>query len=89
MTSALRNTLPGSQGGAELRGLAYDRCGPGSNPSVDAIKCAWVEFVFGSLLREVFSGYYSFSFFLFSKPPLTNSNSIWNTRTRLNDGLQV
>ena len=41
MTSALRNALPESLGGVELRALAYHRFGLGSNPSVDAIKCAW------------------------------------------------
>ena len=47
----------------------------------------WVEFVVGSLLREVFPGTLVFGPSP-QKPTLQNSNSIWNARTLLNEFLK-
>ena len=52
----------GEQGySAVVRELASYQCGPGSNPSVDAIMC--IEFVVGSLpsSKRFFSGHFRFS----------------------------
>ena len=55
---------------AVMRALASHQCGPGSNPSVDAIM--WVEFA----PRGFFSGYSAFP--LSSKTNISNSNSTRN-----------
>ena len=49
----------------------------------------WVEFVVGSLScsERFFSGYSGFP--SPQKPTLPNSNSIWNTRTRLNEFIRT
>ena len=47
----------------------------------------WVEFVVGSLLREVFTGTLVFGPSP-QKPTLPHSNSIWNARTRLDKFLK-
>ena len=60
--SAICLVSVGSKDGAVVRALAFHHCGPGSNPSVNAI-IMWVEFVVGSLVfsERFFSGYSCFS----------------------------
>ena len=72
------------KGGAVVRALAsLHRCGPGSNPGVDAI-CELSLLLVLSLAPRGFSP--GTPVFLSpQKPILSNSNSIWNARTRLNE----
>ena len=65
--------------------LASHQCGPGSNPSVDAICGLSLLLVFSLAPRGFSPG----TPFLPSplKPTLSNSNSIWNARTCFNEFL--
>ena len=72
-----------SKGGAVVRALASHQCGPGSNPGVDAI-CGLSLLLVLSLAPRGFSpGTPVFP--SPQKPTLSNSNSIWNAQTRLNE----
>ena len=73
----------GSNGGAVVRALAFHQCGPGSNPDVDAICGLSLLLVLSLALRGFSLG--TLVFPSPQKPTLPNSNSIWNTRTRLNE----
>ena len=68
------------KGGAVVRALASHRCGPGSNPGVDAI-CGLSLLLVLSLAPRGFCPVFPFP----QKPTLPNSNSIWKARTRLNE----
>ena len=73
----------GSKGGAVVRALASHQCGPGSNPGIDAI-CGLSLLLVLSLAPRGFSpGTLVFS--SPQKPTFSNSDSIWNARTHLND----
>ena len=66
-----------------VRALASHQCGPGSNPGIDAI-CGLSLLLVLSLAPRGFSpGTPVFS--SPQKPTFSNSNSIWNARTHLND----
>ena len=58
------NSSKGSmnKGGAVVRALTSHQCSPGSNPSINAICCMWVECVAGSLRcsKRFFSRYFGF-----------------------------
>ena len=73
----------GSKGGAVVRALASHQCGLGSNPDVDAI-CGLSLFLVLSLAPTGFS-LGTLVFPSPQKPTLSNSNLIWNARTRLNE----
>ena len=73
----------GSKGGAVVRALVSHHCGQGSNPGVEAISGSSLLLVL-SLAPRGFSPS-SLVFPSPQKPTLPNSNSIWNTRTRLNE----
>ena len=76
-----------SKGGAVVRELASHQCGPGSNPGVDAI-CGLSLLLVLSLSPRGFSpGTSVFPSPL--KPTFSNSNSIWNARTRFNEFLRT
>ena len=75
--------LLGGKGGAVVRALASHRCGPGSNPGVDAI-CGLSLLLVLSLAPRGFSPG-TLVFPSPQKPTLPNSNSIWSARTRLNE----
>ena len=66
-----------------MRALASHQCGPGSNPSVDAI-CGLSLLLVLSFAPRGFSPDTPV-FPSPQKPTLPNSNSIWNARTRLNE----
>ena len=70
----------GARDGTVVRALASHQCGwvqlPASTPYVGWV-CCW----FSLLIREVFLQALPFSPLLKNQP---NSNSIWNTQTRLN-----
>ena len=71
----------GGKGGAVVRALASHQCGPGSNAGVDAI-CGLSLLLVLSLVPRGFSpGTPVFP--SPQNPTLSNSNSIWNVRTRL------
>ena len=72
-----------SQGGAVVRALSSHQCGQGSNPGVEAIRGLYLLLVL-SLAPRGFSPI-TLVFPSPQKPTLSNSNSIWNTRTRLNE----
>jgi len=73
------------KGGAVVRALASHQCGPGSNPGVDAI-CGLSLLLVLSLAPRGFSpGTPVFP--SPCKPTLSNSNSIWNARTRFKEFL--
>ena len=73
----------GGKGGAVVRAVASHQCGPGSNPGIDAI-CELSLLLVLSLAPRGFSlGTPVFP--SLQKPTLTNSNSIWNAWTRLNE----
>ena len=72
-----------SKGGAVVRALGSHQCGPGSNPGVEAISGLNLLLVL-SLAPRGFSPI-TLVFPSPQKPTLPNSNSIWNTRTRLNE----
>ena len=66
-----------------VRALASHQCGPGSNPNVDAI-CGLSLLLVLSLTPRGFSpGTPVFP--SPQKPTLSNANSMWNARTRLNE----
>ena len=65
--------------------LVSHKCGPGSNPGVDAI-CGLGLLLVPSLVPRGFSPC-SPVFLSPRKPTLPNSNSIWNAQTRLNEFL--
>ena len=73
----------GSKGGAVVRALASHQCGLGSNPDVDAI-CGLSLLLVLSLAPRGFSPG-TLVFPSPQKPTLSNSNSIWNARTHLNE----
>ena len=73
----------GSRGGAVVRALAPNQCGPGSNPGVNAICGLSLLLVFSIAPRGFSPGTPVFP--SLQKPTLPNSNSIWNARTRLNE----
>ena len=77
-----QSPLRGSKGGAVMRSLASHQCGQGSTRSW-RWHHMWVEFVAGSFpcSERFFSGYSGSS----QKLTLSNSNSIGNARTRLNE----
>ena len=64
-----------------VRALASHQCGPGSNPGVDAICGLSLLLVLSLALRGFSPGTPVFP--SPQKPTLSNSNSIWNARTRL------
>ena len=66
-----------------MRALASHQCGPGSNPNVDAICGLSLLLVLSLDLRGFSPGVAVFP--SAQKPTLSNSNSIWNARTRLNE----
>ena len=70
-----------------VRALTSHQCCPGSNPGVDAI-CGLSLLLVLSLAPRGFSPGTSV-FPSPQKPTLPNSNSIWNTRTRLNKSIQT
>ena len=84
----------GGKGGAVVRALASQQCGPGSNPGVDAIcgLSSWFvvrspsPFVVGSFpcSERFFSGSPVFPL-LKNQHFQIRSNSIWNARTHLNE----
>ena len=67
--------------------LTSQQCGPGSNPSVDAI-CGLSLLLVFSLTPRGFSPDTSV-FPSPLKPTLSNSNSIWNARTRFSEFLRT
>ena len=73
----------GGKGGAVVRALASHQCGPGSNPGVDAICGLRLLLVLSFAPRGFSPGTPVFP--SPQKPTLTNSNSIWNAWTRLNE----
>ena len=73
----------GGKGGAVVRALASHQCGPGSNPGVDAICGLSLLLVLSFAPRGFSPGTPVFP--SPQKPTLTNSNSIWNAWTRLNE----
>ena len=75
--------VKGGKGGEVVRALASHQCGPGSNPSVDAI-CGLSLLLVLSFAPRGFSPDTPV-FPSPQKPTLPNSNSIWNARTRLNE----
>ena len=78
-----QSPLQGSKGGAVVRSLASHQCGPGSTPgAVDAI-CGLSLLLVLSLASRGFSPG-TLIFPSSQKLTLSNSNSIWNARTRLN-----
>ena len=66
-----------------VRALASHQCGPGSTPGVDAI-CGLSMLLVLSFAPRGFSPSTTV-FPSAQKPTLSNSNSIWNARTRLNE----
>ena len=72
-----------SKGGPVVRALGSQQCSPGSNPGVEAISGLNLLLVL-SLAPRGFSPI-TLVFPSPQKPTLSNSNSIWNTRTRLNE----
>ena len=64
-----------------VRALASHQCGPGSTPGVDAICGLSMLLVLSFAPRGFSPGTTVFPFP--QKPTLSNSNSIWNARTRL------
>ena len=72
----------GSKGGTMVRALASHQCGLGSNPDVEAI-CGLSLLLVLSLAPRGFS-LGTLVFPSPQKPTLSNSNLIWNARTRLN-----
>jgi len=77
--------IQGSKGGAVVRALASNQCGPGLTPGVDAI-CGLSLLLVLSLAPRGFSPGTP----VFPSPqkptlPNSNSNSIWKARTRLNE----
>ena len=77
----------GSNGGTLERALPYYQCSPGSNPSVKAICRLSLLLVLSLALRGFFPR--SLVFPPPQKPMLSNSNLIWNARTRLNEFLRA
>ena len=78
-----QSPLQGSKGGAVVRSLASHQCGPGSTPgAIDAI-CGLSLLLVLSLASRGFSPS-ALVFPSSQKLTLSNSNSIWNARTRLN-----
>ena len=73
----------GARDGAMVRALASHQCGPGSTPGVDAI-CGLSLLLLLSFAPRGFSPVTPV-FPSTQKPTLPNSNSIWNSRTRLNE----
>ena len=71
------------KGGAMVRALASDQCGPGSNSGVDAICGLSLLLVLSLAPRGFCPGTPVFP--SPQKPTLPNSNSISNARTHLND----
>ena len=70
------------KGGAVVRAQASHQCGPGSNPGVDTICELSLLLVLSFAPRGFSAG--TLVFHSPQKPTLPNSNSIWNTWTRLN-----
>ena len=68
-----------------LRALASHQCGPGSNPGVNTICGLSLLLVLSFAPRDFTPG--TPNFLSPQKPTLLNSNSIWNSRTRLNEFL--
>ena len=68
-----------------VRALASLQCGPGSNRGIDAICGLSLLMVLSFALRGFSLGTPVFPSPL--KPTLSNSNSIWNARTRFNEFL--
>ena len=79
----IRQRQVSDKGSAVVRALASHRCGPGSNPGVNAI-CGLSLLLVLSLAPRAFSPG-SPVFPSPQKLTLPNSNSIWNARTRLNE----
>ena len=73
----------GSKDGAVVRALASHQCGPGSNPGVDAIYGLSLQLVLSFAPRGFSPGTPVFP--SPQTPTLSNSNSIWNARTRFNE----
>ena len=73
----------GSKGGTVVRALASHQCGLGSNPDVDAICGLSLLLVLSLSPRGFPPG--TLVFPSPQKPTLSNSNLIWNARTRLNE----
>ena len=81
------NGKRGSKGGAVMRALASHQCCPGSNPCVDAICGLSLLLVLSFAPRGFSPGTPVFS--SPQKPTFSNSNSIWNARTRLNEFIWI
>ena len=73
----------GSKVGTVVRALASHQSGPSSNPGVDAICGLSLLLVLSFAPRGFSPGTPVFP--SPQKPTLSNSNSIWNARTRLNE----
>ena len=80
-------TAKGGQGGAVVRALASLRCGPSSNPGVDAIYWLSLLFVLSFAGRGFSPGTPVFP--SPQKPTCPNSNSILNARTRFNEFIRT
>ena len=77
----------GNKGVAVVRALASHHCGPGSTPGVEAISGLSLLLVLSFAPRGFSPGT------LVSSSPqkttLSNSNSIWNARTRFNEFIRT
>ena len=73
----------GYKDGAVVRALASHQCGPGSNPGFEAIFGLSLLLVLSFAPRGFSPGTPIFP--SPQKPTLTDSNSIWIARTRLNE----
>ena len=73
----------GGKGGAVVIALASHQCGPGSNPGIDAICGLSLLLALPLALKGFSAGTPVFP--SPQKPTLTNSDSIWNAWTCLNE----